>query len=153
MVQWRVAQTTALVAGIRRVQRRVAPGVWLTAAVYGKHPSCVESVGQDWERWLSQGYLDYALPMNYTESSTFYASLVSHQTREPRQAQRIVGGIGVTASESRLDPADVIDQIRTLRTHHAAGFALFDLDATLANEILPILKLGLTAPMKRGKTR
>jgi hypothetical protein len=57
----------------------------------------------------------------------------------------------VTASESRLDAAGVIDQINLLRSHDAAGFALFDLDATLAREILPVLRLGLTAPRTAGE--
>jgi hypothetical protein len=39
----------------------------------------------------------------------------------------------------------VIDQVRLLRAHGAAGFALFDLDATLARDILPVLRRGVTA--------
>ena len=150
LVRWRGAQTTALVAEIRRLQRRVAPGVWLTAAVLGKYPTCVESVGQDWEGWIEQGYLDYVLPMNYTEQREDFRALVTQQTRTPRQAAKLVGGIGVTASESRLDAFGVIDQVNLLRARGAAGFALFDLDATLMREILPVLQLGLTAPRTRG---
>ena len=149
LVRWRCAQTTALVSEIRHLQRRKAPGTWLTAAVLGKYPTCVESVGQDWEGWLEQGYLDYVMPMNYTEQREAFGALVGQQTRARRQASRLVGGIGVTASESRLDAAGVIDQVNILRSAGAAGFALFDLDATLAREILPVLKLGLTAPRAR----
>ena len=150
LVRWRGAQTTALVAEIRRLQRRVAPGTWLTAAVLGKYPTCVESVGQDWDGWIEQGYLDYVLPMNYTEQRDAFDALVAQQTRSRRQATRLVGGIGVTASESRLDAAGVIDQVNLLRSRDAAGFALFDLDATLAREILPVLRLGLTAPTTKN---
>ncbi|MDD5707915.1 MAG: family 10 glycosylhydrolase, partial [Kiritimatiellae bacterium] len=150
-VRWRSRQVTELVADMRLTQRREAPGAWLTAAVYGKHPACLESVGQGWENWIEQGYLDYVLPMNYSEDRTLYDTLVSTQTRTPELARRIVGGIGVTASESRLNADDVIDQVRVLRAHKAAGFALFDLDTTLEREILPILQLGLTAPATRRK--
>ena len=149
LVRWRCAQTTALVSEIRHLQRRKAPGTWLTAAVLGKYPTCVESVGQDWEGWIEQGYLDYVLPMNYTEQREAFGALVGQQTRARRQASRLVGGIGVTASESRLDAAGVIDQVNILRSAGAAGFALFDLDATLAREILTVLKLGLAAPRAR----
>ena len=144
LVRWRAAQVTALVADVRRIQRQTAPGRWVTAAVFGKHPSCVEAVGQDWESWIRQGYVDYVLPMNYTESANFFGELVASQTRTPRLARHIVGGIGVTASESRLDAAMVIDQVNALREGQAAGFALFDLDTTLEQDILPILKLGIT---------
>lgn len=146
VVRWRVAQVTALVADMRRLQRQVAPGRWLTAAVFGKHPSCVEAVGQDWESWIEQGYIDYVMPMNYTESLPLFAELVGHQTRTRRLSSRIIGGLGVTAAESRLDAAAVIDQVNALRAARAVGFALFDLDATLEQDILPVIQLGLTAP-------
>ena len=111
----------------------------------------MESVGQDWEGWIEQGYLDYVLPMNYTEQREDFRALVTQQTRTPRQAAKLVGGIGVTASESRLDAFGVIDQVNLLRARGAAGFALFDLDATLMREILPVLRRGLTAPGKGGE--
>jgi uncharacterized lipoprotein YddW (UPF0748 family) len=94
--------------------------------------------------WLSCGYLDYALPMNYTESPAVYSSLLATQLNQKRIAPRIIGGIGVTAAESRLGPDQVIDQVKALRAGGAAGFVLFDLDATLSKEILPILSLGIT---------
>ncbi len=153
LVRWRGLQTTELVSDVRRLQRRIAPGILLTAAVLGKYPTCVESVGQDWESWIEQGYLDYVMPMNYTESRLAYDSLIVQQTHSPRQAGKVVGGIGVTASESRLDSADVIDQVNALRARGAAGFALFDLDATLETEILPVLALGLTAQKTQGEQR
>lgn len=145
LARWRAGEVTALVARMRLTQRHVAPGAWLTAAVYGRYPTCIESVGQDWQSWIQQGYLDFALPMNYSEDPALYGDLVAAQTATPRLAARLVGGIGVTASESRLDAAAVIDQVRLLRAHGAAGFALFDLDATLARDILPVLRLGVSA--------
>lgn len=146
LVGWRCRQVTALVAEMRLTQRREAPGAWLTAAVYGKHPSCVAAAGQPWESWLGMGCLDYAVPMNYTEDLALYDSLLAAQTRTRQQAAHLIGGIGVTAAESRLDAAAVIDQVVALRARGAAGFALFDLDATLEREILPVLRLGISAP-------
>ena len=50
-----------------------------------------------------------------------------------------IAGIGVTASESRLDAEGVKRQIAIARRAGIAGFALFDLDETLEKEILPAL--------------
>ena len=144
LVRWRTAQVTALVADIRTMQRRRAPGKLVTAAVLGKYPTCIESVGQDWMSWLECGYIDYAYPMNYMEDMTKYAELLSVQLKKRNVATRVVGGIGVTAAESRLEADDVIDQINALRAGRAAGFALFDLDTTLVKDILPVLRLGVT---------
>ncbi len=144
-MRWRTAQVTALVADIRAMQRRRAPGKLVTAAVLGKYPTCVESVGQDWMAWLECGYIDYAYPMNYTEDGAKYAELLAVQLKKRNIATRVVGGIGVTAAESRLEADQVIDQVNALRAGKAAGFALFDLDTKLAKDILPVLNLGLTA--------
>lgn len=144
VMRWRARQVTSLVAAVRTAQRRVAPGLELSAAVLGKYPTCVESVGQDWMAWLESGYIDYAMPMNYTESMERYSELLGTQLGKGSFARKIVGGIGVTASESRLGAGQVIDQIQALRRGGAAGFILFDLDATLSSEILPILSLGTT---------
>ncbi len=122
--------------------RAKGPRMWLTAAVFPKHPSCVASVGQDWERWLARGLVDYVVPMNYFENAKTCAAVVAHQGRAPAQASRVISGIGVTTNESRLGAGQVVDQIAAARRAGLAGVALFDLDRTLALQILPLLHLG-----------
>lgn len=145
-LRWRTDQVSDLVQTARRTLKRDAQGKLLTAAVFGKYPSCVDSVGQDWELWLRLGLLDYVVPMNYTEDMTKFNEWLSMQTRSRKQAMRIISGLGVTAAESRLTPVEVIDQINAGRKAGAAGFALFDLDTTLRQDIMPVLRLGITAP-------
>jgi len=147
-LQWRAEQVTDFVQASRKVMRRDAQGKLLTAAVFGKYPSCVDAVGQDWESWLDLGLLDYATPMNYTEDMAKFNEWLGAQTRTRKQALKIVPGIGVTASESRLDSAQVIDQINAARKAGCPGFALFNLDVTMRQQILPVLRLGMTAPAK-----
>lgn len=134
--------STFMVQARARV-KRVRPSVLFTAAVFGKYPSCVAAVGQDWESWLDAGIVDWLVPMNYLEDNGKYAAFVRQQCRTPTHAGRIVSGIGVTAIESRLDVRQVIDQVKLARQAGAAGVAFFDLDYTLVNDILPYLRLGL----------
>ena len=49
----------------------------------------------------------------------------------------------MTATESRLEVQQVIDQVKLARKAGTAGVAVFDLDYTLVNDILPYLRLGL----------
>ena len=130
-------------AAARTRLRKKQPRLWLTAAVLPRYPSCVTVVGQDWEAWLVKGLVDYIVPMNYVEDTNALSALLARQARTPRQARHVISGIGVTANESRLTPSQVIDQVNAARRAGVAGVALFDLDQTLAQRILPLLRLGL----------
>ncbi|MEI8242700.1 MAG: family 10 glycosylhydrolase [bacterium] len=145
LVRWRCDRVTDLVADVRSMLRREGREKLLTAAVYGKYPSCVDAVGQDWEAWLRTGIIDYLLPMDYTEDPARFAELVGNQTRARWLRKHMLPGIGVTAAESRLSSAQVIDQIRMVREANCPGFALFDLDTYLGQDVLPVLRVGVSA--------
>ncbi|MGN0853483.1 MAG: glycoside hydrolase family 10 protein [Kiritimatiellia bacterium] len=134
---------TTFVEAVRQRVRAVRPGAILSAAVLGNYPSCVTSVGQDWKAWIDAGLVDYVVPMNYVPDTPRLAALVQKQGLTRAQARHVIGGIGVTANESTLTPRQVVDQINFSRQAGFAGVALFDLDATLATRVLPILRLGL----------
>lgn len=143
---WRAQQVSMFVSSARRAMNRKASGKLLTAAVFGKYPSCLAAVGQDWESWLNINLIDYVTPMNYTENLASFNEWVTDQCKSRGQRLKVVPGIGVTANESRLNAAEVIDQINVTRRAGCSGFALFDLDTTLRQEILPVLRMGMTAP-------
>ena len=143
---WRAQQVSQFVNAARSTIKRDAPGKILTAAVFGKYPSCFAAVGQDWVSWLDIGLVDYVTPMNYTADLSAFQSWVSEQTRTRDHRLRVLPGIGVTANESRLNAAQVIDQINVVRRANCPGFVLFDLDTTLRQEILPVMRMGVTAP-------
>jgi len=145
-MRWRAEQVSDFVQAAHKVLKRDAPSKLLTAAVFGKYPSCLDAVGQDWESWINIGLVDYVVPMNYTEDLAKFNEWLGQQTRTRKQAMKIISGIGVTAAESRLDAVQVIDQIQASRRAECSGFALFDLDTTLRQEILPVLRMGTTAP-------
>ena len=128
---------------VAEARRHVRRPRWLTAAVYGKYPLCVTTVGQDWFGWLDAGLVDYAVPMNYVESKVKLWELLVAQAAPRGHARRIIAGIGVTANESRLDARQVIEQINLVRRFGFAGVALFDLDVTLEKLVFPYLKLGI----------
>lgn len=121
--------------------RAVRDDLRVSAAVYGKYPSCADSVGQDWVHWLAQGYLDFACPMNYTEDLAQFRAWIKDQTRHPVAAGRILPGIGVTARESRLSPVQTVEQKETARQAGATGFVLYALNRVFEYEVLPMLHL------------
>ena len=135
-----VSPVTQFVAEARQ---RVKRPKWLTTAVYAKYPRCIETVGQDWVKWLKFDIVDYVVPMDYTESMSQFESFLRQHAALSVNARRTIAGIGVTASESKLSAAQVVEQIRLVRKYGLAGESLFDLDTTLAEKILPALKKGV----------
>ena len=124
-------------------RRHVKRPRWLTAAVLGKYPACVASVGQDWCSWLDTNAVDYVVPMDYTSDNARFDGYLAQHAEKKSRARRTIAGIGVTANESRLDARQVIDQIKLVRGRGLAGIALFDLDTVLEKDILPYLAMGL----------
>lgn len=144
--RWRILQISSFVAQCRQALRKADKRIKLSAAVYGKYPSCATSVAQDWSAWIQSGLLDFICPMDYTEDNSRFRSYVREQKDlSGPYRTRLVPGIGVTATESRLDAVQVIDQILELRNAGAGGFVLFDLNTVLESEILPALSLGATS--------
>lgn len=143
---WRVHRISTFVSDAAARVRAVRPGVKLSAAVYGAYPDCKRSIAQDWPAWLRSGDLDFACPMIYFPSLPPFEKYLGIVTGLPGTSGMLYPGIGVTARESRLDAVDTIEQIRRVRAAGAAGFTLYQLDDTLMQEILPILRMGITAP-------
>ncbi len=143
---WRTQDITRFVEDVRARLRRVAPGMKLSAAVYGTADAPDGgSIAQHWPPWLERDLVDFVTPMDYTESEAEFESLLRRQTALPKAAGRIYPGIGATAIESRLDAIQVARQVLLARRFGCPGFVLFSLSATTRDDILPELRLGLLA--------
>lgn len=141
---WRRTQITRLVERVRETADNMKRSIRVSAAVYGKYPSCARSVAQDWGTWLREGLVDFVCPMNYTADLSEFTRLTRAQLLLPSAKGRVYPGIGATSSQNRLGALAVIEQIRTAREEGARGFALFQLDRAVETEILPVLGLGIT---------
>ena len=143
---WRRTQLQHFVRDVRETVARSRPTAKLSAAVYGSYPGCAQSIGQDWLDWLNRGYLDFACPMNYFNDLDQFTKYVHRQNGLRIRRGRIYPGIGVTARESRLSAVQTIDQINVVRAESLPGFMLYGLSPVMHREVLPFLRLGITAP-------
>ena len=144
--KFRASQVTQFVRQASKELRAVRPGVQISIAVWGKHPDCLDAVGQDWPVWLKEGLVDFITPMNYSENPWEFESLLLEQLAHPGAKGRIVPGIGVTANECELYPSEVLQQLALARRHGCDGFSLFKLDANLLQNVLPVIGPALTGP-------
>ncbi|MDA0989294.1 MAG: family 10 glycosylhydrolase [Verrucomicrobia bacterium] len=142
--EWRTEQITRLVRDVSAIVRDLRPTTTISAAVFGRYPLCIDSVGQDWGAWLEKGIVDFVCPMNYTDDTHGFTTLTRRQLALANARGKIYPGIGVTAAESRLSAIDTMEQIAALRREGAGGFVLYELNRILETEILPALSLGTT---------
>ena len=143
--RWRADVISSFVAEVRQAAKAIRPAIAISAAVYGYYPRCIDSIGQDWGAWLAGDNVDFLCPMNYTTDLTQFTKWTRNEMALPGARGRIFPGIGVTATESRLTPIQVIDQILCLRREGATGFILYELNDSVVADVLPLLKLGVTA--------
>ena len=136
--QWRAGQVTACVTAARDAIRAANPALKLSAAVYGATPACFASVGQDWPGWIDQGIVDFVCPMDYTQDLNAYRELLATQASLPH-ASRIIPGVGVAASLSRLTADQTIAELLQIQHAGFPGFALFELTPHVEEDVLPYL--------------
>jgi uncharacterized lipoprotein YddW (UPF0748 family) len=144
-LDWRRDNITAVVREVRQRTRALKPRLQLSAAVFRNWPRDRDGVGQDWSAWCDEGLLDFVCPMDYTPSSASFESMVKAQ-KEWAGRVPCYPGIGVSASDSKLGPDGVIEQILVARRHGMKGFTIFNLGPAETRDLLPLLGSGITAP-------
>ena len=117
---FKAAQVTALVARVREVTRRMAPGLILSAAVRPDPTSARLQVGQDWVRWVREGIVDVVVPMMYSPSRATVRRQAEALARVV-PPERVWAGIAVY--NQSLAAAEA--KIRTCRSAGLGGISIF----------------------------
>ncbi|MCP4667250.1 MAG: family 10 glycosylhydrolase [Deltaproteobacteria bacterium] len=147
---WRAMQITHLVKEVHRSVKALKPKVKISAAVVRYYPESREDMGQDWVDWIKQGYLDFIVPMDYTEHHDSFSLLVEQQLQQSEQLIPVYPGIGIVSSGTNLSLDNLIVQIRETRKQQTGGFVGFTYhDYAVARGIFPLLSRGTTFPRYR----
>lgn len=141
-LEWRRSNITAVVMAVSQGARAIRPGIRLSAAVFRNWPTDRDSVGQDWKLWCDRGYLDFLCPMDYTPSDTAFENMVKRQIDWAGNIP-CYPGIGVSTWASP-DPVRTIAQIEVARRLGCRGFTIFNYASAEANDLVPLLGLGIT---------
>jgi uncharacterized lipoprotein YddW (UPF0748 family) len=139
--EWRRAQITQLVRAVAEEARKLKPRLRISAAVFGDWASARLDVGQDWRLWVDSGWLDFVCPMNYETNNADFSTLVRQQTNWVNHRIPLYVGVG---AHRMSGPDQLARQILLARSHGADGFVVFQHDARLASDFLPLLRLGVT---------
>lgn len=142
-LQFRRDQIDRLVKAVSEEAHRVKPDIQVSAAVFGYWDSSRDSIGQDWVKWIDEGWLDFVCPMDYIPANESLRQLVTKQVQWVSGRIPLYIGLG----EWRLrDVAHLIYQIKMTRELGADGYVLFHYDHSEITDVrMPALRLGLTS--------
>lgn len=138
-LEWRAEQVSRFVEEAAQALRAAHPDLVISMAVWPDVRTVKPQLGQDWPRWLEEGWVDWMIPMSYTESTGELAAWTRSHTQLPGAGDRIWAGLGVTSSHTRLTPDQTVRQAQAAAEAGAAGIVVFDLNTTVRTELFPVL--------------
>jgi len=114
---------TDLVKKTNKMIKDVRPGCVLSAAVKPNLYEARDRFYQEWDVWLAAGYLDWAVPMNYTTSLRDFAKNIDiiYDNLPEKYRKRIIMGVATYNQKAQ----DTADKIKYTRITRFPGVALF----------------------------
>lgn len=104
---------------------------------------------QDWGRWLKKGWLDWAIPMNYTKENDLFFHRIQNMLKSNDPARLLMGiSLYNQSADSALEKITSIEKM-ALEQNSLGGFVLFSYDQIVKEKRLQrlymnkILKAGV----------
>ncbi len=135
---WKIQQVTNLVQEVSSMIRQSKPNLRISAAVYAMPKRLrLNSIQQEWEVWVNNGWVDTINPMTYVTSAS-ELSIGASYVRESTADQALVyPGLLIR----QLDTAALIEQLDAARAVGTLGSTMFAA-AQLDDKKLNVLKSG-----------
>ncbi|MDF3130198.1 family 10 glycosylhydrolase [Kiritimatiellaeota bacterium B1221] len=117
------------------------PQLKLSVAVWGAWPDCADAQGQDWPVWAKYNWVDWIIPMNYTDNPDQFDGWLDLQRAQPGVSEKLLPGIGLISSNAELSPSQVLIQLDSVKARKLKGAVLYRLDPSLETRLFPYLKI------------
>ena len=133
-VDFKKQRITDLLVSSKEKLRSIKPNLILTAATFSD-PSSINSIMQDWPRWLNEELIDYVEPMVYQKDTDYFINyqvndFLSGVISDNKEyiKNKVIVGIGTVGSGG--DYLEYLDQIQyVLSLHHS--YTIFSAQLTL----------------------
>jgi len=136
--EWRCEQVSNVVRAASEAVRAARPECKISADVYPSWPAHRKTVGQDWARWLKEGWIDQVYPMAYDAPNGYERHLDRvKRLREAAGQKPLMVGLGTWLHPTARTVAEFVVADRQLG---ADGFLMFSYTPVLGAEILPELR-------------
>ncbi len=111
--------------------RRNYPNLIISAAVKPDLEKAYWQFYQPWDRWLQQGWLDWAIPMNYTPNDRLFLSRLERILKKSYPSQVLMG-----ISLYNQQPDSALRKIRRSNGVDLGGVVLFSYDQLAKDKVL-----------------
>ncbi|MBR0458984.1 MAG: family 10 glycosylhydrolase [Victivallales bacterium] len=142
-LQWRQENIDRLVRVVYQDAKSLRKDIAVSAAVYGSWDGSPLWIGQNADRWVSNHWVDFICPMDYTKDDEEFAAWLERQlsTTMPSGVP-LYAGIGAWRLK---EPVAVTRQIQIARELGADGVICFSLNPAFVQNVLPGLHAGITS--------
>ena len=118
-----------VINGIVKTMRdevRKHPGVELSAAVFDPPATTKVLLGQDWSRWVKEGWVDFVCPMDYyDDAEDLRRELLEEMPIAASGKAKIYPTVAVSWSRGEYNAKSLKEQIGLVRTYLPGGFKIF----------------------------
>ncbi len=136
---WRANQVTRLVRALYYDVRRQKPEIKFSAAVIADLDLAYYRFGQKWSEWLSEGIIDFVVPMAYTSKMKKFNKYI-REAKGIKGDRHIYMGIGVWNQPFE----NALKQVNRCREEAIPGIVIFSHNAMLEHpERFNILRNGV----------
>jgi uncharacterized lipoprotein YddW (UPF0748 family) len=119
------------VGEICTMMRTKHTGKYLSTAVFPDADSTYETKKQDFNKWISYGYLDIVTPMAYYDNTDTLTSALNTMLKS---AKNCICYAGLSATYHNLSVEKVFEQTEACKSSGAQGFIFFGSQSILGNQ-------------------
>ncbi|MDD3014228.1 MAG: family 10 glycosylhydrolase [Candidatus Gastranaerophilales bacterium] len=136
--EWKTKQISLFVKDVSETLRKIKPDIRISAAVFGgNRQKRLNTIQQDWESWVENGWVDILNPMIYSTNIQELAENLDYFVKSVGNKAFIYPGIAVR----QLEDVDMLEQIYTIKDKGMVGNTLFAM-AHLGTEKSELLSQG-----------
>jgi len=125
-IQTRV-QAIDHIVQVLRAEVKKHPGVEISAAVFDPPATTAVLLGQDWPRWVKEGWLDFVCPMDYMADPEDFRREILEEMPIAAAAKKtkVYPGLAVGWSGGENNARTLKEELRMARAYLPGGFTIF----------------------------
>ena len=136
--KWKIENVSRFVAKVNKTLKSKKPDLILSAAVFAlPTQERLKAIQQDWETWSKRGWIDWLIPMAYTENTVAFNQQITRMKQSLKPTRiLLVSGVGL----NKLEGAQRIERSEQLHKNGLSGWTWFA-NAHLDANTLSVLPL------------